>query len=111
MALFNLCMKIKQKLGQMYSFEEVNIPSKCLCKWIKRIISKSALVISIIIFVLEPYKFLAYVEYIRSYALCFGHSDPDASSVRLYICLFVSFSEPPNYKLINFTIVPTVQCS
>ena len=27
------------------------------------------------------YKFLAYLEYIRSYAWSFGHSDPDLSSV------------------------------
>ena len=44
MALFNLCMKIKNLLGQMYLFEVVNnkifqkvplAPSKYFFKWIK----------------------------------------------------------------------------
>ena len=37
--------------------------------------------ISKILFILGSYKFLAYLECIRSYAWSFGHSDPDLSSV------------------------------
>ena len=37
--------------------------------------------ISKTLFILGSYKFLAYLECIRSYAWSFGHSDPDLSSV------------------------------
>ena len=37
--------------------------------------------ISKILFILGSYKFLAYLEHIRSYAWSFGHSDPDKGSV------------------------------
>jgi hypothetical protein len=49
-----------------------------------RIISKLARAISKIIFILELYKFLAYLEGIKSYAWSFGYSDPDLSSVYLF---------------------------
>ena len=47
------------------------------------IISKLACVISKILLILGSYKFLAYLESIRSYAWLNGHSDPDLSSVSL----------------------------
>jgi hypothetical protein len=88
MALFNTCMKINFFFGQMYSFEVVNYffmkffhevilaTSMGLFRWIKvdHVISK-------IIFILGPNKFLAYLEGIRSYAWSFGNSPPDPSSV------------------------------
>ena len=50
-----------------------------------RIISKLACVISKILFILGSYKFLAYLECIRSYAWSFGYSDPDPSNVALVL--------------------------
>ena len=50
-----------------------------------RIISKSAREISKILFNLELYNFLAYLECVRSYAWSKGHSDPDLSSVNLVV--------------------------
>ena len=58
-------------------------PSMCSFMWINRIISKLARAISKIIFILELYKLLAYMECIRSYAWSFGHSDPYLSSVNM----------------------------
>ena len=53
-------------------------------KWINRIISKLANAISKFLFLLGSYKFLAYLECIRSYAWSFGHSDLNLSSVKFY---------------------------
>ena len=57
------------------------VPSMCLFMWINRILSKSARAISKILFDLGSYNFLAYLEWVRSYAWSKGHSDPDLSSV------------------------------
>ena len=93
MALFYPCMKFEFFWGQMILFKVVknNLFIKCLwlCpsaylsgnKWINRIISKSACAISKILFILGSYKFLAYLECIRSYAWSLGYSEPDLSSV------------------------------
>ena len=56
-------------------------PVHAISKRINRIISKRAHAISKILFILGSYKFLAYLECIRSYAWSKGHSDPDPSSV------------------------------
>ena len=56
-------------------------PSKCLFKWINRVITKSARVISKILFILGSYKFLAYLECVRIYAWSCGCSDLDLSSL------------------------------
>ena len=56
-------------------------PSKCLFKWINRIISKSVHMISKIIFILGLYKFLACLECISRNGLSFGHSYWHPSSV------------------------------
>jgi hypothetical protein len=56
-------------------------PVHGISKWINRIISKRAHAISKILFILESYKFLAYLECIRSYAWSKGHSDLDPSRV------------------------------
>ena len=46
--------------------------------------SGSSRAISKIIFILGSYKFLAYLECIKSYTWSFGHSDPDLSSVHTF---------------------------
>ena len=59
-------------------------------KWIKWIFSNSARAISKILFILESYDFLAYLECIRSYAWSRGHSEPDLGSVNKFASRNVS---------------------
>ena len=68
--------------------------------------------ISKILLILGLYKFLAYLEYVRSYAWCFGLSDPDISSVSRFHtnvnvmlhAYFQSFHLYDDVKLVFFDI-------
>ena len=81
----------------------MNFPSKCLFKWIKRIISKSVHAISKILFILGSYKFLACLECISKNGLSFGYSNWHPSNVVLnwhYSLTWLDYGE----KLQNYTI-------
>jgi hypothetical protein len=92
MALFDLCMKKNGPNDFIWSSKEYSIikfihkvplgPSKCSFKCIK-VDSQNYLKICLLDFKNFGglYKFLAYLECIRSYAWSFGYSDPDLSSV------------------------------
>ena len=54
------------------------------------IFSKWARAISKILFILGSYNFLAYLEYVRSYAWSKGHSDLDLGSVQCLYSVVVS---------------------
>ena len=66
---------------------------------------KSVNGISEIIFILESYKFLAYLECIRIYAWYLSHSDPDPSSVVFSQKGFIVKVSSISYVILDFNML------
>jgi hypothetical protein len=82
--LFGFLEDINKAISRQWHLQlkfEISVRSLKLIVWPQEVSEVTEVKLKKNIYILGSYKFLAYLECIRSYAWSFGHSDPDLSSV------------------------------